>query len=67
MLVPAEMTVTELDLLVIEGLQDALRAEERAWTAALPWRAAAVADLLNRTMAGLLPDGLRFEWGPAGE
>jgi len=38
------------------------RAREEAFKAELPGRAQEVADQLS----GLLPDGLRFEWGPDG-
>jgi hypothetical protein len=39
------------------------RAREEAFKTELPSRAQEVADQLS----GLLPDGLRFEWGPDGD
>ena len=39
--------------------------EEAAYAAALPGRMAGIEDLINENRAGLLPEGMRFEWGPA--
>ena len=39
--------------------------EEAAYAAALPGRMADIEDLINERCAGLLPEGMRFEWGPA--
>ncbi len=39
--------------------------EEAAYAAALPGRMADIEDLSNEGCAGLLPEGMRFEWGPA--
>ena len=38
------------------------RAREAAHVAALPARADAVAAQINERLAGVLPDGMRFEW-----
>lgn len=59
---PEEEPVTELDLLAYEAAWDAVRAEQGAFEAALPGRMNAVAGLINEWSAGLLPDGMRFEW-----
>lgn len=59
---PEETPVTELDLLAFDALYGAVRAEQDAFAAALPGRMNAVADLINDAVAGLLPDGMRFEW-----
>lgn len=39
--------------------------EEAAYAAALPGRMADIADLINDGCGDLLPEGMRFEWGPA--
>ena len=38
------------------------RAREAEYAAALPARAAKIADDLNERWPGVLPDGMRFEW-----
>lgn len=38
---------------------------EAAYAAALPGRMADIADLINDGCGDLLPEGMRFEWGPA--
>ncbi len=38
------------------------RAMEAAYVAALPARADAIAAEINERLAGVLPDGMRFEW-----
>ena len=42
------------------------RVREAAYAAALPGRMADIEDLINERCAGLLPEGMRFEWGPDG-
>ncbi len=37
---------------------------ETEYRVALPARAQEIADLINEQFAGLLPDGMRFEWAP---
>lgn len=59
---PEEAPVTELDLLAFDALWDRMRAQQDAVAAALPGRMAAVAETVNAGLAGLLPEGMRFEW-----
>lgn len=54
---------TELDVLAFEAAQDAVRDQQERFAAALPGRMAAVAGEINEALAGVLPDGMRFEWG----
>jgi hypothetical protein len=53
-------------MLAMDRAQAAARVREAEFTAALPGRAAALAAELNESIAGVLPDGMRFEW-TAGE
>lgn len=61
---PADAPVTGLDLLAFDALADAAREQDEAFAAALPGRMAAVAGVINAGLAGILPEGVRFEWGP---
>jgi hypothetical protein len=45
-----------------EEAADAAHAAETAFIAALPGRMQAVADEINERLAGVLPEGMRFEW-----
>jgi hypothetical protein len=64
---PEEIPVTELDLLAFDALWAGMRAEQDAFAAVLPRRMEAVADVINEYLAGVLPDGMRFEWVADGE
>jgi hypothetical protein len=65
---PSEETpATELDALAFEALWARMRAQQDAVAAALPGRIAEVAGEMNTRFAGALPEGMRFEWEPAGE
>jgi hypothetical protein len=64
---PEETPVTELDLLAFDALWAGMRAEQDAFAAALPGRTEAVANVINEYLAGVLPDGMRFEWVADGE
>ncbi len=61
-----EEPFTELDLLAYEAAWDAVRDQQERMAAALPARMSAVAEEINEAVAGLLPDGMRFEWGTDG-
>lgn len=64
---PEESPVTELDVLAFDALWDRMRAQQDAVAAALPDRMAAVAETVNAGLAGVLPEGMRFEWVTDGE
>lgn len=59
---PEEPPVTELDVLAFDALWARMRAQQDAVAAALPDRMAAVAETVNAGLAGVLPEGVRFEW-----
>ena len=61
-------TLSPEDQAEVAGLMAAsseLERREAAYMAALPGRMADIEDLINEGCAGLLPEGVRFEWGPA--
>jgi hypothetical protein len=58
---------TELDVLAFEAAWDAVQEEQTRFAAALPVRMAEVTEQVNTALAGVLPDGLRFEWRADGE
>lgn len=64
---PEEAPVTELDVLAFDAAWADMRAKQDVFAAALPDRIADVTELINEQFAGILPDGLRFEWAPYGE
>lgn len=43
------------------------RARDEMFRAGLPGRMHEAADEVNRRFADVLPEGMRFEWGPDGE
>lgn len=53
---------SELDVLAFEAAWDAVQDHQARFAAALPARAAEVAEQVNEVFSGLLPDGMRFEW-----
>lgn len=61
---PKEAEVTELDVLVFDAMWAAVRSQQDAIAAALPARVAEVTELINDRIAGVLPDGMRFDCGP---
>ncbi len=46
----------------LDAAEAEYRAREAAYLAALPARMAAVSDEINERLAGILPEGMRFEW-----
>ena len=53
---------SELDVLAFEAAWDAMQDQQARFAAALPDRIAEVTEQVNDTFAGLLPEGMRFEW-----
>jgi hypothetical protein len=64
---PEETAVAELDLLAFDALCGAVLAEQDAFADALPGRMEQVAETINGYLAGVLPEGVRFEWTADGE
>ena len=62
-------TLSPEDQAEVAGLMAAsseMERREAAYAAALPGRMADFVDLINEHCADVLPEGMRFEWGPAG-
>lgn len=64
---PGEEPLSELDWAVYRALSREAARQRIADEAALAWRIEMVTGQVGEALAGLLPDGMRFEWSTDGE
>jgi hypothetical protein len=63
---PEEEPLTELQWALCMALTADMARQRETDEAALGARIAAVAEQVNGALAGILPEGMRFEWAPDG-